>query len=264
MSSLIQLRSSDPEGILGAPAESDFRADTYTAGEDMNPGIIALRDATTKRLRAPATAADVAKCECAVLYDPLHVPASTSVLYDTYDAVPGMRRGFLWAKNEEAMTIHDPVYVRHTAKGANTVLGAIRDDDDRNAATAAVVTVVDNDDGAYSVTVSEEDNAEGSVTFSFTASTSTIDDIVTGLTAAVDAHPRFAATADLGANTVTIVSATATLAVRVDGLASPENATPNMTATDGSANPTCTLHPDLRVDRDASSANLCRLAVNFN
>lgn len=273
MASFISLKSGDPEGILGAPAESDYRADTFTADEDINPGVVCLRDASTKRLMAPTSAAEVARAECVVLYDPLHVPASDSVMYDQFDSVPGMRRGVIWAKNEEAMTIDDPVYVRHTANGSNTVLGAIRPDGDPASADAtdAVLGLTETDanveDGTFVVILEDtEDGAQYQV--EFTSSTTTHANAAQGIADAIAAAAP--ATATPGAEVankidITIVHANSAYALKIlhvesVGASALSVVTQGAAASEGD---TCTLHTGLKVDRDASTADLCRLRVNL-
>lgn len=50
--------------------------------------------------------------------------------YEIGETVDIVRKGFVWVIAEEVMTAGDPVYVRHTASGGNTVFGKIRNDAD--------------------------------------------------------------------------------------------------------------------------------------
>lgn len=260
MTAFLELLDVDPTGQLGAPAESGGFIDSAqcdTAG--LNAGYCVLRDQTDGLLRVPASAADVADLDGLSLYQPLWTPASSSVLYGSGVLVPYLRTGVAWIAGEEAMAFGDPVYVRHTAKGGNTLPGSVRNDADFNAASAAVITVVDSDDGVYSFALS--DGGGVPVPFSYTASTKTAAEIGTALQALVDAHPSFVC-ADTGA-TLTITSATAANAVTVTELGSPENATPNMTATNGAQAPTAALHTGLRVASPSTAAGRVKIRCNF-
>ena len=55
--------------------------------------------------------------------------------YQPGDMVNIMRAGRIWTKSECDVTQHDPVYVRQTANGALSTLGAVRNDADTVAAT---------------------------------------------------------------------------------------------------------------------------------
>lgn len=263
MTAFTELLTSDPTGgQIGALAESSEGLEIDSGQADtggLNPGLFALLDASDGLLRLPASAADVDDLDGCVLYDPTWTPESSSVLYGAGKLAPLLRRGTLWAHAEEAMTLNDPVYVRHTAKDTNTVLGKIRNDADFAAASAAVITIADNDDGVYELTLQAGTGVP--VTFSYTASSKTAAQIGTALSALIDAHASFVS-ADGGA-TVTVTAATATLAVTVVGMTSVEEATPNMTVVQGAQVPTCTLNSHLKVRKTSSGAGACKLRVSL-
>lgn len=50
------------------------------------------------------------------------------------DSMDVLTEGFIWVRCEEAMAVNDPVYIRHTANGGNTQLGAVRNDADTTTA----------------------------------------------------------------------------------------------------------------------------------
>lgn len=60
--------------------------------------------------------------------------ASVENAYPADSACAVMKKGRIWVQVEKAVTVDDDVYVRHTANGGNTQLGAFRDDSDTNRA----------------------------------------------------------------------------------------------------------------------------------
>lgn len=60
--------------------------------------------------------------------------ASIDNAYPANSACAVMRKGRAWVKVEKAVTVDDDVYVRYTASGGNTQLGAFRDDADTSKA----------------------------------------------------------------------------------------------------------------------------------
>lgn len=266
MASFGQLLTADPKGFAGSIAENGAEIDSEkcdTAG--LNPGLAVLRDQTDGLLRAPASAADVADLDGVVAYDPFNIGFDATYDYGSGDVVPYCRKGAIYALGEEAMALGDDVYVRFATSGGNTVLGKVRNDANASAAgtaTGATITVADNDDGAYTVTLRKD--SEAAVTFSYTASSKTAAEIATALASAIDAHPDFAAAAV--DTVVTVTCATATSVVTIEEVNSPENASPNMTYTQGAATggvATAALCSKLRVAEPSSGAGIVKLRLNF-
>lgn len=113
--------------------------------------------------------------------------AGDTAFYDQNEVVPVLEEGCEYVSVEGTVVAGQPVYARHTANGGNTTLGKPRADSDGNIVLDTTATT----DGEYRVTLS---NGVVEETFGFTASTSTADDIMTGLVAAIDASANFAAT----------------------------------------------------------------------
>ncbi len=262
MASFIEFLETDPTGQIGAIAENGSVNDSGKCDTvSLNAGLMVLRDQSDGKIRVPASAADVEDLDGMVIFDPLHPPFSDTFLFGDGEIVPFMRTGRGWADAEEAMALGDGVWVRHTAKGGNTVLGKVRNDGDPNAATAATVTVVDADDGVYEITVGPD--AEGAdQTFSFTGSTSTAAQIGTGLSAAIDAHPDFVSPD--GTTAVVVTSVVATTAITVSNLTDPEPASPNLElTTQGSANPTAALASNMKVAAASSTSGATKIRVRY-
>lgn len=60
--------------------------------------------------------------------------ASADNTYPADSMVAVVKKGRIWVVVEKAVAVDDDVYVRHTANGGNTQLGAFRDDSDTNRA----------------------------------------------------------------------------------------------------------------------------------
>lgn len=63
-------------------------------------------------------------------------PNDNGLLYSANDLVGYIERGYITVLTEEAVSDQDPVFVRHTANGGNTQLGAARTDADTGNAFA--------------------------------------------------------------------------------------------------------------------------------
>lgn len=64
--------------------------------------------------------------------------ASIDNAYPANSKCAVMKKGRIWVIVEKAVTVDDSVFVRHTANGGNTQLGAFRDDSDTNRALQIV------------------------------------------------------------------------------------------------------------------------------
>lgn len=118
--------------------------------------------------------------------------------YASGDYVQGVAEGYVTVLTEEAVSDQDPVYVRITASGGNTQLGACRNDGGTNTALLTVITTADN------AILEAEING---VQFQYHSTTSqTAAQKATAFAALIDATAAFAAAAVGAVITVTPAS----------------------------------------------------------
>lgn len=161
-----------------------------TVDAAINCGLAVTKGTTAgKTVKAPTTAAEAKACE-GILLDPVYLNeiGQVSTSYDAGQPATLLEEGYLWVNSEGTVAFDDPVYVRHTSDGgSNTTRGTLRNNSDGSILLDTSATA----DGEYRVTLT---NGVVTETFSFTASSSTANQIVAGLVAAIDASANFAAT----------------------------------------------------------------------
>lgn len=148
---------------------------------------------------SPSTAALVKSAVGFSVFRPMSEDFDTTHHYADNEGVALMETGHMYVNAEGTVVADAPVYARFTSDGgSNTVLGKVRADSDGGVTLTTTATA----NGEYRVTLS---NGVVQEIFSFTASSSTATQIITGLVAAIDASPNFAAT---GTSTATITAQT--------------------------------------------------------
>lgn len=126
-------------GIQGTPARTMDRI----AAEVIQAGVVVCQGSADATCKLPASSGDVGK---ALGIAPSRVTSDSRFptsytdgsTYQTGDNVGAIASGAVWVIVEEAVTRGGTVYVRHTANGGNTQLGACRSDADT--ANAAALT----------------------------------------------------------------------------------------------------------------------------
>ena len=103
----------------------------------MQNGRLAVKGATDTTCKLPTAAGDLANPIGITPYKPTSTVGifGQTTEYASGDTVSAVSRGKVWVRVEAAVTAGDPVYVRHTARGAYTALGAFRGDADTVAYT---------------------------------------------------------------------------------------------------------------------------------
>jgi hypothetical protein len=239
----------------------------------LNAGLCVLRDASDGKLRAPATEADVARVEGVTRYSETRTPYSETVLWGPDIVTPFLREGSIWVTTEGTVSTDDDVFIRHTAKGANTVLGSVRSGSDRNAVTAAVVEIletdanVDNGDYLLAFRLVVDGVPGDTLTAQFTASTTSHAALAAGLKASIELLADVTATAgseaaDIIPLTIVVDATTDVLAaVEVVQLTVPSTGTEMSVGTQGAENPTAAVNPSLRFREGRSGAGITPLDV---
>lgn len=146
----LSYRETPDKGVSGQIADTrNYRSSTglNTTNAAVKPGTFVTRAFTTagreKEIKPPASAADITggNARGFVIHQDLHINplVITNVdraSYQPTEELPVMEQGFMFVRCETAWTAGANVYVRFTAKGGNTELGAVRNDADPTAAPA--------------------------------------------------------------------------------------------------------------------------------
>lgn len=112
------------------------REDQWQAGKAevaVGVGLLVTRSATNGAFKKPAAAADVTTGAAGFL--PLqmgHYDGASGAEYAANEVVAVLRKGRMWVNSETALDNGGAIYVRHTANGAATTLGKVRNDADTN------------------------------------------------------------------------------------------------------------------------------------
>ena len=100
---------------------------SYSATVDVPPGCVVSRAGADDRCKLPTNAGEAGALLGVALHShTLANDASGVAKYVDGDTVSVLRKGTVYVQAEEAVAEGDPVYVRHTANGGNTQLGAVR------------------------------------------------------------------------------------------------------------------------------------------
>jgi hypothetical protein len=140
-SSYSQNMSRAVPGMLADGPHQGFDPVSRIAAAGLAPGILVIEGATSMTAESPDASGDIAATAVAgvVLWNPGKQPslAAGEVLYDAGEEVPVLRRGRVWMYTETALSKNAVPFVRYTASGGNTLLGALRNDADTAKAAAA-------------------------------------------------------------------------------------------------------------------------------
>lgn len=218
MATFIELLETPTAGKAGhvAASSASERRLVRVVDANINAGLAVCSGATPgKTCKAPTTAAEARAC-LGILIDPEflnELGAAADLLAGNQATL--LESGFIWVNAEVAVAVDDLVYVRHTSDGgSNTTRGTLRNNSDGNIVLDTTATA----NGEYRVTLS---NGVVEETFSFTASGSTADQVMTGLVSVINASANFNA---VGTTEATITAQTGG-EVSVVLLSSPTTAT---------------------------------------
>lgn len=113
------------------PRKVHTRFVAQAGGIGFGLGVVRAADQTVK---LPAAAGDVTNAfEGFAVRQEYREPNAAG--YANLEPIPIMREGYIWVAVEGAVTEEGAVFVRHTASGGNTTLGAARGDADTANAT---------------------------------------------------------------------------------------------------------------------------------
>lgn len=195
----------------------------------------------------PTTAAAVEKATGGILELLVdRIPNANGLEWASGDLVRYVTEGYIVGLTEEAVSDQDEVFVRITAKGGNTKLGAFRNDPDQTASTFTITIVTTADGAKFEV-------EESGVVLEFTSGSSqTAAAKATAFAAVIDALAGYSAAA-VGA-VITVTKASGFVAL---GETSPAEI---LTVADTSA-ATCVKLPRARFIGSAS-AGAALIALN--
>lgn len=223
------------------------KVDAKRARVEMPAGVFCVRDsADDNEIDLPASAAEVnTMLYGGVAYQSTKAVNSNGIEYSADDIASVLKVGTLYLTTEDVVSPADGVYVRHTAKGGNTQLGAVRADADANATVYTVNTATN--DSEYVMTLN-------GVEFKFTSDASaTVEEIALGLVALIDAHASFSSTDNLDGT----FDVTTTLN---DGQVVSTSLDSRITAVDGA---TCALVAAARFEQTTGAAGTAKVTINL-
>lgn len=150
-------------------------------------GVAVVRGATSNvHCKVPASEAECEKMLGVAQYMPSLPMVDGTNEYAQDDEVTIKRSGEIFVVTEEAVAPTDDVYVRHTANGANTQLGAFRNDpDDVDTVLSLTETDANVEDGVFTVVIEDNDGVQYQA--SFESSSSSHAAAAAGIAAAIDA-----------------------------------------------------------------------------
>lgn len=221
-------------------------------------GVFVCDGAAQESAKVVASAANVQDALGVTAYLPSRPIVDGVNEYEAGDEMTIISNGRIFTVSEEAMSKDDDVYVRHTAKGGNTALGAVRSGPDANAAVFSVTETDANvDNGTYEVHYRIND---GDVLVSrFAASSTAHAALAAGLETAIEADSdvdvAVAAEAD-DAIQVTLTTATDDV-VHIVQLVAPSTGTVLAVETQGAG--TCERLPQSKVIKATSAAGVVEL-----
>jgi hypothetical protein len=235
---------------------------------DVRTGLLLSQGVAENSFKSPASAADVTRNGRGIsLYLPLKTPHDeTNGIQDAVgDFVDVAAEGFMWVRTEETIALGDAVYARHTAKGANTILGNFRNDGDPNVATVTVGgTWAENETATVQVTVTK--GGVASVLPACTATgdaAPTVDEMGAALNAALVLQEANGFDVVYSASTDTLVFTPRTDVDSITVAVSEASSAGTITVDDGTVENTCALVPNASWRSACTGASIAKLEVNF-
>lgn len=155
------------------------------------------------KAKLPTTAAEITKQNGGVLELLVDRVANASGIdYDATQYAMIVKEGGIVVATEQAVSDQDPVYVRFTSKGGNTILGKFRKDADPTAATVAITVVATADATEFRFVLNGVDLGW------LSGAGQTAAQKATAWAAVIDATAEFSASAVGAVITVTLTPAT--------------------------------------------------------